>query len=76
MGGGGIHITPGGARAAIEDNIAGSNRLLVGLSFGGMAPYLEVEALWIELRNRKREQQRKGTLLAPGLCSCFVSPLV
>lgn len=52
-------ITPGGARAAIEEIIAGSNSLLEGLSFGGMAPYLEVEALWIELRNRKREQQRK-----------------
>jgi hypothetical protein len=61
-------ITPGGARAAIEEIIAGSNSLLEGLSFGGMAPYLEVEALWIELRNRKREQQRKGTLApAPAL---------
>ena len=71
----GVQITPGGARAAIEEIIAGSNSLLEGLSFGGMTPYLEVEALWIELRNRKREQQHKGTLFAPGLCSCFVSPL-
>jgi hypothetical protein len=52
-------ISPDGARAAVEEIIAGPNSALENLSFGGMGPFLDVDALWVDLRNRKRERKRK-----------------
>jgi hypothetical protein len=63
----------------VEEIIAGPNSALENLSFGGMGPFLDVDALWVDLRNRKRERKRKGkrasylpqhrALSAAALCS-------
>lgn len=48
-----LQITPAGARTAIEILLAGPNRVMEGIGFGGSEPFIQIERMWNEQRGKR-----------------------